>query len=676
MIAKILFITLSNIGDVILTLPVLDYLKENFPESKIIVIASPRPKEIFENNPAIHRLIVYDKHSGLKGKIKLYQDLSKENFDLVVDLRNTFFGAFLPARIRTNPFLIFPKNIRHMRDRHLFRVLSLQLSDVSRQQISRAAFLNINTEDEEYINKILKENKITDSDELIVIAAGARSHIKRWPKENFTRLVSLLAEDLKAKVVLAGDKADQNIAEYICSKAADSALDLSAKTNIRQLAALLKKAKLVVTNDSAILHLASYFNRPIVALFGPTDERKYGPWSGNCIVVKKDISCRPCKKAQCRFGTSECMQLVKVEDVFREAKNLFLRRTPYPVPPTRSNFQRILIVRTDRIGDVLLSTPVIKALRDAYPGAYLAMMVRPYTKEIIEGNPYLDEIIIYDKKAKHKSWYNSLNFTRVLRKKKFDLAIILHPTIRAHLLTFLSGIPKRLGYDRKMGFLLTDKIKHTKQRGEKHELDYNFDLLDHLGIKAEEKELHMPIKDASEKWAENFLKEEGIPQNQKLLTIHPGASCPSKIWPPERFAEAADKLIDKYNFKTLIIAGPKDLPIAEKVAKNMRHQAVNLAGKISVSQLASILKRSSLFISNDSGPVHIASALGIPVISIFGRNQRGLSSVRWGPIGEKARILHKEVGCIECLAHNCKKEFACLKAIGAEELINTAEELL
>jgi heptosyltransferase-2 len=180
----------------------------------------------------------------------------------------------------------------------------------------------------------------------------------------------------------------------------------------------------------------------------------------------------------------------------------------------------------------------------------------------------------------------------------------------------------------------------------------------------------------SEEWLERMLAQEGIKNSDRLLAIHPGASCPSKIWPSERFAEAADRLIDKYGFKVLIIAGPKDIALADNLIKHMTHPAVNLAGKTSVSQLASVLKRCQLFISNDSGPVHIASAVGTPVISIFGRNQKGLSPLRWGPVGKKDRILHKEIGCVQCLAHNCVKAFACLKAITADDVLSIADEIL
>lgn len=672
MVNKILFITLSNIGDVILTLPVLDYLRENFPQDKITVMVGPRPKEIFEANPNIDRLIIYDKHSRLKDKIRLFHKLKKEKFDMVVDLRNSMFGFLLSSKYKTSTLRAIPKNITHMKDRHLFRAgvnESLDTGDTRKT-------LYISPEDETYINDILKQQSIKDNDRVVVISAGARSHIKRWPREKFVELISKLIEEFKTKIILVGDKEDTPTNKYINENLRYPVIDLTAKTNISQLACLLKKAKLVITNDSAILHIASYFNRPTVAIFGPTNEIKYGPWSKVYSIVKRDIFCRPCEKAQCRLETLACMSLIKVEDVLREAKNILILSTKYQTLSTKGNFRRILIVRTDRIGDVLLSTPVIKALRDNYPNAYIAMMVSPYAKDIVKGNPYLDKVIIYDKNHKHKSWLRSIKFALNLKKERFDLVIILHPTNRVHLVTFFAGIPRRIGYDRKLGILLTDRIKHTKQLGEKHELEYNLDLVRYLGIESQDKSLFMPIKPESEKWVSELFDREGIKDTDRLLTLHPGASCPSKIWPQERFAKVCDRLVEKYGFKVLIIAGPKDTKIAQALSKNIHYPAINLAGRTSVSQLASILKRCQLFISNDSGPVHIASAVGTPVISIFGRNQKGLSPKRWRPVGKKDRILHKEVGCIECLAHNCVKEFACLKAITVDDILDVADSIL
>jgi heptosyltransferase-2 len=669
---KILFLTLSNIGDVILTLPILDFLRAEYADAKITVMVGPRPRQIFEGNPYIDKVIVYDKHARFKDQIRLFRQLKKEKFDIVLDLRNSLFGALLPAREKGMAAAFIPRRLKHMKDRHMFRNRALLKKEpLGRQETT----LFINPKDRARLKELLIQRGIAGDDTVVVISAGARSHIKRWPKEKFLELISRLIEETRCKVILVGDKDDINTAKYIVENCRHPIVDFTGKTTIPELAYLLERANLVITNDSAVLHLASYLNSNIVAIFGPTNEAKYGPWSDNWAVVRKEIFCRPCQKAQCRFGTLECMSLIKVEDVLRAARNLLARGCELQAT-SHEVFKRILIVRTDRIGDVLLSTPVIKAMRQACPSAYIAMMVSPYTKEIVDGNPYLDSVITYDKDNMHKSWQRTLRFAHNLKKRKFDLALVLHPTNRVHLVTFLAGIPKRIGYGRKLGFLLTEMIKHTKHLGQKHEVEYNLDLVRHLGIEPQDRSLFMPIKPAAEEWAVQAFKQEGIKEGDKLLAIHPGASCPSKIWPNERFAEVADKLVEKCGFKVLLISGPKDAGLAHKVIKNMRHPAVDFSGRTSVAQLASLLKRCRLFISNDSGPVHIATAVGTPVISIFGRNQPGLSPKRWGPVGENDKALHKDAGCIECLAHNCIRGFLCLKEISAADVLNMVDLVL
>ncbi|MFH0918590.1 MAG: lipopolysaccharide heptosyltransferase II [Candidatus Omnitrophota bacterium] len=671
---KILFITLSNIGDCILTLPVLDFLRQKYPQAAITCLVPVRTEEIFINNPAAQEVIIFDKYAKLRDKIKLFFALSKGNFDLVVDLRNSFFGAFLPIRkssLFLSPLRRIPAKIKHMREKHLFWA---KLLDYSREN-KKYQSLNINGLDVDYIDGILSEQNLANCAKLIVIAPGSRSHVKCWDKQNFSQLCSQLT-GAGHQIILVGDPFDQAICNYLSQAGGSKMLNLCAKTNLGQLAALLKKAQLLITNDSAVMHLASYLNVPVVAIFGPSDEKKYGPWSSRSAVVKKDIFCRPCEKAQCRFGSLECLTVIKPADVFAQVKSILANQEPVVFDQSQVPLNRILIVRTDRLGDVLLSTPVIKALRQEFPQAYISMLVSPYTKDALDGNPDLDEIITFDKDAKFKGWWATLKAAGLLRKKKFDLAMVLHPTNRMHLLTFLAGIPRRLGYDRKFGFLLTDRIKHTKEHGQKHESEYALDLIRYLGLQPQDKTLFMPIKEASEKWAQVLFSQAQIKDSDKLLVIHPAASCRSKTWPGERFAEVADKLIQKYGFKVIVVSGPADTQKAQVVIKNMRSKALNLAGKTSISQLASLLKRSQLFITTDSGPMHVASALGVPVITIFGRSQAGLSPQRWGPLGEKNRVLHKTVGCTVCLAHNCQKDFACLKATSVEDVLRAADEIL
>ncbi len=343
-----------------------------------------------------------------------------------------------------------------------------------------------------------------------------------------------------------------------------------------------------------------------------------------------------------------------------------------------SKKMKILLARTDRLGDLVLTTTAIKAVREAYPDAHIAIIVRPYGKLLVDGNPYIDEVITYDKLGLHRSVGATIRFALRLRKARFDRAVIFHPTNRMHLITYIANIPRRVGYDNKLSFLLTDRIKNTKHKGEKHERDYTLDLLKALGISSQEKELFVALDDNARLRIEQILSNHGIAAKDTLVTLHPGASCVSKIWPSERFAKLADALIEKNNIKIAVISGKdkRDLFCAESVKGFMQKEAIFLTGGLDLRELAALLKRSVLFISNDSGPVHVATAVGTPVLDIFGRNQPGLSSLRWGPLGKKDVVIHKDVGCEGiCLAHNCKRGFACLRAISVEDVYTAIQSM-
>jgi len=337
---------------------------------------------------------------------------------------------------------------------------------------------------------------------------------------------------------------------------------------------------------------------------------------------------------------------------------------------------RILLTRTDRIGDVVLSTPAIKAVRDRYPEAHIAFMVRPYAKDIVDGNPYLDEVIVYDKYGKNRSIFDTVKFAFSLRRKKFDLAVMLHPTNRVHLIAYLAGIPRRVGFDRKASIFLTKKVVHLKQNGLMHERDYTLELLSFAGITAKDKELFVPIHERDMKKAEELFEEFHVGADVPIIAVNPGAGCPSKRWKSENFAVVCDILAAGHKARILIISDMKNVKYARATAGAMKYEPVNLTGRTTVGVLAAVLSKCSLLISNDSGPVHMACAVGTPVISIFGRNDPGLSPTRWGPTGGKSVVFHKDPGCNPCLAHNCKIGFKCLEAITPAEVCIAAGKLL
>jgi heptosyltransferase-2 len=332
--------------------------------------------------------------------------------------------------------------------------------------------------------------------------------------------------------------------------------------------------------------------------------------------------------------------------------------------------RRLLVTRTDRLGDVVLSTPVLKALREVFPGAYITACVSAETREIVEGNPYLDEVIVYDKQGREKSLWGTIRFALGLVPKHFDAVIHLHPTHRVHWVSFLAGIPVRIGYRRKSGWLLTHALADRKHEGLKHEAEYNFDLLRFLGIEAPPNiELCFPLKkEADERFRELCAFREFSPQREPYAVLHPSASCPSKVWPPERFAELADALWRRYGFRTVLIG--RDAERSLRVKDLMKTEAVDLTGELSLSMLASCLKAARVLVSNDSGPCHVAAACGTPVLAIFGRNQAGLSPVRWRPLGERSRYVQRDVGCFTCLAHACKIRFLCLEVLSACDVLD------
>lgn len=344
--------------------------------------------------------------------------------------------------------------------------------------------------------------------------------------------------------------------------------------------------------------------------------------------------------------------------------------TRYPIP------KRILIARLDRLGDVVLSTPVIRHMRKLFPDAHIAFMVRPENRDVVENNPDLNETIFYDKSGSEKGWWGTLKFAFSLKKHKFDTAIALHPSNRTHIIFFLAGIPARVGYNKKMGYLLTKKIEHGKHEGAMHEADYNFELLAKAGFKVLtcDRIPYIRTSDHDKMFMDYLQSRMGIGAN--VITFHPGASCPSKRWPPDRFAGMADILGERYGCDIVIVGGKGTEKFGSLMAAAMKRKAFDLTGKTGVGALAELLARSRLFVSNDSGPVHVAVAMGTPVVAIFGRKDPGLSPRRWGPLGKRDIVLHKDVGCVTCLAHKCDKGFKCLAAVTVNDAVRAAERIL
>jgi heptosyltransferase-2 len=304
------------------------------------------------------------------------------------------------------------------------------------------------------------------------------------------------------------------------------------------------------------------------------------------------------------------------------------------------------------------------------------MMVRPVWKELLEGNPSLDEIILYDKDREHHGIFGTMRFAWRLRSSKFDTVLVLNPRARSHWCAWLAGIPVRIGFNSENGWLLTHRIPFTKHEGKRHEIEYMMELLNFFDLEKEGCRPLVTVSDKTGKYVEQLFKSLKVKDSQPVAAIHPSSSCLSRRWMPERFAELADRLIDNHGVQVVLISGASEKVFAENVEKAMKHSAINLAGKLSLKETAALLKSCRMLISNDSGPTHLAAAVGTPVIAIFGANQPGLSSTRWRPFGSDHIVLQKDVGCKVCLAHDCDIQFRCLKELSVDEVYQAVLPML
>ncbi len=311
-VKRILVITLSNLGDIILTTPVISTIRREFPGARIDVMAGPAGKEVFERDANIFKVIIYDKHMPIAGKRRMQLKLKKLKYDMVVDLKNTLFGLLIGPKYRTATIQSFPVDVTHSIDRHLHRLKSLGILNLERR-----SYVHITPEDEAYILRLLKEHGVSDG--FIVINAGAKSHLKRWTSDGFAAVADRLVGECKADIVFIGAKEDEPIVAEVIKKMKHKPHNFTTKTNVRQLGGLLKRAKLLITNDSAPLHLGCAMGTKVLAIFGPTDPKKYGPIGEFDQVINRKLSCSPCEVAVCKLNY-ECMTLITADDVFDSAR--------------------------------------------------------------------------------------------------------------------------------------------------------------------------------------------------------------------------------------------------------------------------------------------------------------------------------------------------------------------
>ena len=337
--------------------------------------------------------------------------------------------------------------------------------------------------------------------------------------------------------------------------------------------------------------------------------------------------------------------------------------------------KRILIRSTNWIGDAVMTTPAVRAIRKNFPDAKISILTKPWVAPVFSNSPYVDNLLIYDKAEKHKGLAGKMQLVKDLKQYSFDAAILLQNGFEAALITFFAGIPYRIGYNTDIrGFLLTHSVPCTPQIKKMHQTGYYLGILQGIGLETDGLGLDLVVDKKYQKRAAEILEEHGISKSDRLVGINPSATFgPAKQWFPERYAGLSDKIHEVFGARILLFGGPGDRELGVRISQMMQHPPIDLCGKTNLEEAIALINMCNLFITNDSGLMHVAAALDIPLIAIFGST----NPTTTGPKGSNSRVVRIPVECSPCLKPECPEgHLRCMDQIDINMVFEAIRELL
>jgi heptosyltransferase-2 len=347
----------------------------------------------------------------------------------------------------------------------------------------------------------------------------------------------------------------------------------------------------------------------------------------------------------------------------------------------RSRISRMLVVMPNWVGDVVMSTPALRALRDHFRDAHIALLLRSNLAEIVNGGNWMDELIYWPVgkgKSRPTRRQGFLGLAAELRDRRFEIAVLLTNSFRSALLTRLAGIHRRVGYDRDgRGMLLTDRLLASKLNGKYVPISmthYYNAIAKYLGCRDCSETMELFTTEQEESEADAAIKGARVKADQPIAVINPGASFgPAKCWFADRFAEVADRLVGELGAYVFVSCGPKEIEIAQQVEDKMREAVTVLNNPVmKLGPSKALIRRASLLVTNDTGPRHFAKAFGTPVVTIFGPTDPRWSSNECS----SERTLMVEVDCGPCMKRSCPLDHRCMDAISSEMVFEQSRELL
>lgn len=334
------------------------------------------------------------------------------------------------------------------------------------------------------------------------------------------------------------------------------------------------------------------------------------------------------------------------------------------------NIGKILFIRIDRIGDLVLSTPALRTLKQAFPNSELVVLASPSNQPLLVHNPYVDKVLVYDQK---KRLGDKIEMIKQLRGYGFDLAIDPYPDyeLRTALISFLSGARRRIGYA-SYGREVFFNLNGPGLVKDKHLVDLTLDIVKPLGVMYNDKEPEIFLTEDEKKWARNWLEKRGA-GGRPMIGIHPGGYYQTQRWLPERFADIANHLQKSGDLDVIIFGGPGDEGLVHLIGSMIHAEVPTYVGD-DLRRFAALVCSCHILVGNNSGPLHIAVALKIPTISMMGPTNKD----RWMPIGDIHKVLRiDDLPCIGCNLGFCKiKTHDCMRLITSSMVLDAVQNIL
>ncbi len=340
----------------------------------------------------------------------------------------------------------------------------------------------------------------------------------------------------------------------------------------------------------------------------------------------------------------------------------------------RDGISKILVRGVNWIGDAIMALPALNAIHEGYKGAHIHVLCNPWTYEIYRLQPFIKGIILYQKPRSFLMYpLEILKVVKEIRKRNFDMAVLFQNAFEAALIAYLSGIKIRVGYATDMrGPLLTHIIERNRKIDSLHHSEYYKGIVRGMGLKIRDEIPRLHISDQLKERGCEILKRFGVKNRTELIGICPGAEYgPAKRWPEEYFSKIADMAIESLGAEVVIMGSGKEKEICKKVELGMRHSPISLCGRTSLMDVIGIIKNLKVLVCNDSGLMHVASALNTPLVSIFGSTD----PKRTGPLSANSRVIQGSVECSPCFKTHCENGYICLKSVKVKDVWREVEEL-